>query len=144
MHHISSYLYDNRISVLLLDEDPNLKTRYRNVYSRTVKAHSGVDNVITIVFKNSDQKSANIAGKSFTFKLSSNIGNTAIWSSPVTISNATMAVGTVTIDRANIANLTQEFYTYSISYTLGNLTLPTYVDDNWGGAGQFQIINGAF
>lgn len=144
MHYISSYLYDNRISVLLLDEDPALKTRYRNVYSRTVKAHSGVDNVITIVFKNSDQKSANIAGKSFTFKLSANIGNTAVWSSPVTISNATLAVGTVTIDQANIANLTQEFYTYSISYTQGNLTLPAYVDDNWGGAGQFQIINGAF
>lgn len=144
MHHISSYLYDNRISVLLLDEDPALKTRYRIVYSRTVKVHDGVDNVVTIMFKNSDQKAANISGKTFTFNLTANIGNTNVWSTPVTISNAATATGTIIVDQANIANLTQEYYTYSISYTYGNLTLPSYVDDNWGAAGQFQIIKGAF
>lgn len=144
MHHISSYLYDNRITVLLLDEDATLKTRYRIVYSRTVKAYDNVDNVITINFKNSDQKAANIAGKTFTFNLTANVGNTAVWSTPVTISNATTAVGTVTLDQANIANLTQEYYNYTVSYTYGNLTLPAYVDDNWGAAGQLQIIKHLF
>ena len=144
MHHISSYLYDNRISVLLLDEDPNLQTRYRIVYSRIVKVHEGVDNVVTVNFKNSDQKAANIIGKTFTFNLTANVGNVSIWSTPVTISNVARAVGTVTIDQANIANLNQEFYNYTISYSYGNLTLPAYVDDNWGAAGQLQIIKGVF
>lgn len=144
MHHISSYLYDNRILVLLLDEDPNLSTRYRIVYSRIVKVHEGVDNLVTVNFKNSDQKAANIVGKTFTFNLAANVGNTSIWSTPITISNVARAVGTVVIDQANIANLGQEFYNYTISYSSGNLTLPAYVDDNWGAAGQLQIIKGSF
>lgn len=144
MHHISSYLYDNKIQVLLLDQDVTLTTRNRIVYSRTVKVYDNIDNVITIAFRNSDQKSANIVGKTFTFSLTANEGNTSIWSTNVTIANVTTAIGTIVIDQANIANLTQEYYNYTISYNSGNLTLPAYTDDNWGAAGQLQVISNVY
>jgi len=144
LHHISSYLYDNKIQALLLDEDPTLKTRDRIVYSRTLKVYQGVDNPITIAFRNSDQKAANIAGKTFTFALTANEGNTSIWSTPVTISNAAMSIGQVVIDQANVANLSQEYYNYTIRYTDGSLLRPAYTDDNWGAAGQLQVISNVY
>ena len=103
-----------------------------------------MDNVITISFKNSDQKAANIAGKSFTFSVTTADGNAAVWSSNVTVSNATAAIGSVTLDQANIANFTDELYNYTISYTQGNLTLPAYTDDNWGAAGQLQVLHNIY
>lgn len=144
MHHISSYLYDNKIQVLLLDQDVTLTTRNRIVYSRTVKVYDNIDNVITVAFRNSDQKSANIVGKTFTFSLTANVSNVSIWSTNVTIANVTTAIGTVIIDQANIANLKQEYYNYTISYNSGNLTLPAYTDDNWGAAGQLQVISNVY
>jgi hypothetical protein len=144
LHHISSYLYDNKIQVLLLDEDPVLKTRDRIVYSRTLKVYKGVDNPITIAFRNSDQKAANIANKTFTFALTANVGNTSVWSTPVTISNVGMAIGQVVLDQANVANLDQQYYNYTISYTDGELTRPAYTDDNWGAAGQLQVISNVY
>ena len=144
MHHISCYLYDNKIQVLLLDEDPTLKTRDRVVYSRTVKIYDNIDNVITIAFRNSDQKPANIAGKTFTFGVTADTGNASVWTTPVTISNVATATGQVIISQAAVANLTQEYYNYTISYTLDNLTLPGYTDDNWGAAGQLQVITSVY
>lgn len=114
------------------------------MYSRIVKVYDNVDNLINISFRNSDQKSANIQGKSFTFSLTASPGNTAVWSTVVTISNISTAVGSIIIDQANIANLDQEFYNYTISYNSGNLTLPAYVDDNWGAAGQLQVLKNIF
>lgn len=114
------------------------------MYSRTVKVYDNIDNVITVAFRNSDQKAANISGKSFTFSVTETEGNAAVWSSPVTISNVTTAIGTVTLHQANVANLTQEFYNYTISYTSGNLTLPAYTDDNWGAAGQLQVLHNIY
>lgn len=144
MSVITSYLYDNKITVQILDDDPTIKTRNRIVYSRPVKVYQGVDNVITLQFKNNDQKAANIAGKTFTFSLTANVGNTAVWSTTATISNVSTAIGSVTIDQANVANLTQEYYNYTVTYNSGGLTLPTYVDDNWGAAGQLQVISSVF
>lgn len=144
MSVITSYLYDNKITVQLLEDDPTIKTRNRIVYSRPVKVYKGVDNVITLQFKNNDQKPANIVGKTFTFSLTANVGNTQIWTTTATISNTTTAIGTVTLDQANVANLTQDLYNYTITYDSGNLTLPTYVDDNWGAAGQLQVISNVY
>lgn len=112
------------------------------MYSRTVKVYDNIDNIITIAFRNSDQKAANIVGKSFTFSVTD--GNTEVWSTNVTISNVTTAIGTVTLNQANVANLSQEFYNYTISYTSGNLTLPAYADDNWGAAGQLQVLHNTY
>lgn len=142
---ITSYLYENIIEVQILDSDPIIKTRNRIVYSRPVKVYKNVDNIITIQFRNNDQKPANITSRDFTFALTD--GNAIVWSTTANISNVTTAVGTVTLDQANVANLSQEYYNYTVSYTgsaVGNLTIAAYTDDNWGAAGQLQVISNVY
>jgi len=138
----NSYLYSNKVDVQVLDDDPTIKTRNRKVYTRPIKVYKGVDNVITLNFKNNDQKPADIAGLSFTFSIKSDDATTAnVWYSTATISNVSAAIGSVTLDTANVANLTQEYYNYTITYNSGNLKLPTYVDDNFGASGQLHVVS---
>jgi hypothetical protein len=138
----NSYLYDNKIEVQILDDDPTIKTRNRKVYTRPIKVYKGVDNVITLNFKNNDQKPATITGLDFTFAIKANVGTTGnVWYTTATISNVSAAIGQITIDSANIANLTQEYYNYTITYNSGALKLPTYVDDNFGAQGQLHVIS---
>lgn len=144
MSSIKSYLYDNKIIVQVLDEDPLLKTRHRIVYSRPVKIYKDVDNLITIEFKNNDQKPADIENRDFVFSITQPESNTAVWSTSVTITDAERSIGIVLVDDANVSVLTQELYNYAISYTTGNLTLPAYTDDNWGAIGQLQVISSVF
>jgi len=92
MTTITSYLYDNKVIVQILDDDPEIKTRNRIVYSRPIKVYQGVDNVITLQFRNNDQKAANIAGKSFALTLTAAQGEAAVWTGNVTIGNVVTAV----------------------------------------------------
>lgn len=142
MQTINSYIYPNTIDVQVID--PPSLTRNKIVYSRTLKVFKNADNLINIQFKNDDQKPANLAAKAFTFSITSDTSNVAIWSSNVTISNVTTAIGSVTIDRANVALLKEAMYNYTVSYTSGNLKLPAYTDDNWGAVGQLQVISSIF
>jgi len=138
----NSYLYDNKIEVQVLDDDPTIKTRNRKVYTRPIKVYKGVDNVITLNFKNNDQKPATITGLDFTFAIKSDDDTTAnVWYTTATISNVAAAIGSINIDTANIANLTQEYYNYTITYNSGGAKLPTYVDDNFGASGQLHIVS---
>lgn len=141
---INSYLYDNKILVQVLDEDPQLKTRHRIVYSRTLKIYKNVDNPVTINFRNNDQKPANLAARTFTFSITDPASNTAVWTSSVNVVDAELSVGTVIIDQANVAALTQELYNYSVTYDYGNLKLAAYTDDNWGAIGQLQVLSNSY
>jgi hypothetical protein len=144
MTTITSYLYDNSVIVQILDNDNETKTRNRIVYSRPIKVYQGVDNVITLQFRNNDQKAANITGKTFTLSLTAVAGEQPVWTSNVIIGNVVTAVGTVVLDKSSVDGLTQEYYNYTVTYTDGDLKLPAYVDDNWGAAGQLQVINNVF
>ena len=144
---ITSYLYNQNIDVLISDEDPNLKTRNRVLYTNTIKVYQGVDNLITVRLRNNDQRPADITGMEFTMSLSGDIGNVAIQQFPITISNAVSAVGSVVMPQANVANLTQEWYYFTIKYNSplnGNITLPAYVDDNFGAVGKIQVISNVY
>jgi len=139
---ISSYIYNAIVYAQISDEDPTLKTRNRVMYTNPVVVYQGVDNLVTVLIRNSDQKPANVDGMQLTLSITGDPGNVAIQNYPVTISNATSSIGTVVLDQANVANLTQEWYYYTISYTspiYANLTLPAFVDANFGAAGKMQI-----
>jgi len=59
MQKISSYLYPNRINVVA--DLALFSTRWNIVYQNRVKIYQGVDNVLTIDVKNSDQKRIDIS-----------------------------------------------------------------------------------
>ena len=137
-----SYLYNNNLTVQNLDEDLVLQTRNRVAYSRTIKIYRGVDAEITLYIQNSDQKPANIANKSFTFTINADQDNSRIWAAPMTTTDISKAITTVIIDKSITAGLEQEYYEYIVTYTDGNVTLPTYVDSNWDAIGQIQVMQG--
>ena len=65
MQKISSYLYPNRIEVIAnvaLDPD-TCPVEWKIVYQKPIKIYKGVDNVIELEVKNSDQKRIDLFGK---------------------------------------------------------------------------------
>lgn len=146
MQTINSYIYDNSV-VVQIPTNPSVITRNKVVYTRTINVYQGVDNLIKLKIQNQDQKPADVADTTLVFTIVDDyvLNNaSAVFSTNVTISNVTTAIGEVVIPQANVDLLTREHYTYSISYTSGNLTLPAYVDDNWGASGQLQVIRNSF
>ena len=144
---ITTYLVSQNVDVLISDEDPLLRTRNRVQYTNTIKVYQGVDNLINVRMRNNDQRPADITGMNFVMSLSGDIGNVAIQQHPVTISNVAGGTGSVVINQANAANLTQEWYYFTIKYnspTNGNITLPAFVDDNFGAVGKIQVISNVF
>jgi hypothetical protein len=157
MQTINSYIYDNSV-IVQLDTDPDIKTRNRVVYTRTIKVYQGVDNIIKIKTQNQDQKPIDLTGYTLTFTVVDDYTTTnnttliqssanAIFQTNVIISNAATGVGTITIPAENMTGFTRTNYTYAINYSApatGNLTLPAYIDDNWGAAGQLQVVQTAY
>jgi hypothetical protein len=109
--------------------------------------YQGVDNLIKVKVQNQDQKAYNISGTTLVFSVvddyvTSNAN--VIFQTTVTVSNAAAGVGTVLIPQANIAQFARDQYIYSLYYTSGNLTLPAYVDDNYGASGQMIVVDSAY
>lgn len=157
MQTINSYIYDNSV-IVQLDTDPDIGTRNRVVYTRTIKVYQGVDNIIKLKMQNQDQKPINLSGYVLTFTVVDDYTTTnnttlikssanAIFQTNVVISNASLGIGTVTIPAENMTGFTRSSYTYAINYTApatGNLTLPAYIDDNWGASGQLTVDQTAY
>ena len=146
MQTINSYIYDNTI-VAQLATDPEIVTRNRNVYTRTINIYQGVDNLLKVKIQNQDQRPADVSNTTLVFTIIDDYvlnNSAAVFSTNVTISNVSTAIGEVVIPQANVDLLTRDHYLYSISYTAGNLTLPAYVDDNWGATGQLMVVRNGF
>ena len=140
---IQSYLYDNIIPVQILDPGLVARTRNRTVYNRTVKLYKNIDNTVTLQVRNQDQKSVDLTGTTLSFYVMNATSNVAILSLTPTI-NAVKGAATLVISKQHLATLDQEFYNYAIAYSTGDSTLPTYSDDNYGAAGQLQVLDNIF
>lgn len=140
MPTITSYLYDNKITIQILVDDPTIKTRNKVVYNRTVDVYKGVDNPITIQFKNQDQKPVNISSYNITGYLVDIVNSDVISNVAVTVSNATIGTASVTLTEELIGNL--ELTRYKLAFkavnTVTSVERPIYSDDNYG---LYQEIN---
>ena len=148
---IQSYLYDNRL-VVQLPTDPTIKTRDRNVYTRAITVYQGVDNILKLQVQNQDQKPRDITNYTLVFQIIDDFvlanSNVVFQTTPV-IANAAAGTARVLIDQANVNLLERDMYKYSVSATyndadFGNVTIPTYVDDNWGATGQLLVRTSSF
>lgn len=136
---IKSYLYSNRFTVQILDDDPTIKTRNRVVYQRPIEIYRGCDNPIIIQFKNQDQKAANIAGASFTAYVIDYPDGNVVANLSVTVSNVTAALGNVTLTESFVASLPQNKYKFALSKNVSGTTYPVYSDDNFGVNAELNI-----
>ena len=131
MTAITSYLYENKFVVQIIDNDITITTRNRVVYQRPIDIYRGADNPITIYFKNQDQKPANIASSSFTGYIVNQYDANVIANVDVTISNVQLAIGTLTLTSDLINSLPQNKYKLAFLQNTGMHNIPVYSDDNY-------------
>ena len=141
---ISSYLYPNIFTVQILDyNDPAIANR-RNpvVYQRPIEVYRGADNPITIKFKNQDQKSANIAGLTFSGYIIDYLKGNVVANVSVTVSNVTTATATCVLTSDFVNTLPQNQYKLAFLQYNGVYETPTYSDDNYGVYAELRINPG--
>lgn len=140
MQKISSYLYPNWINVVA---DVTLfSTRWNIVYQNRVKIYQGVDNVLTIDVKNSDQKRIDISTMVIEMNII-DVNGQAIATLPVT-PTATLGLATVNVTPNLIENLTPQF----LNFTLYRVNLDTtktllYADTQFGAVGNMELVGSA-
>ena len=151
MTTIQSYLYDNKL-VVQIPTDETIKTRDRNVYTRAITVYQGVDNVLKLQVQNQDQKPRDITNYTLVFQIIDDFvmaNSNVVFQTTAIEANATSGTARVLIDQANVGLLGRDMYKYSISasYTdadFGDITIPAYVDDNWGATGQLLVRTSSF
>jgi hypothetical protein len=140
MQKISSYLYSNRIVVNLdLASSP---LEWRIVYQRKVKIYKGVDNVIELDIKNSEQKRINVSDKTLKCVVMDTFGQ-EIYTADV-VHSLTPGLATFTIPESSVAVLTPQFLRYTV-YILNedDTKTPIYGDTQFGVTGIMDLIGTA-
>ena len=142
MLKISSYLYPNRIE--LLANVAGFTTEYTNVYQKTVKIYSGVDNTIEFDIKNADQKRINLTSLSLIQMHIMDATGKALACSPYTVTpmNQTTFQGlaTVTIPAADMEILGGQFLQYTVVAKKGTADVILYADSRFGAFGKIELI----
>jgi uncharacterized membrane protein YkgB len=140
---ITSYLYENKFTVQILEDDPTIKTRNRVVYQRPIEIYRGADNPVTIYFKNQDQKAANIAGVTFQGYIIDYLKGNVVANVAVTVSNVSAATANVMLTDSFLNTLPQNKYKLAFLQNDGTYETPTYSNDNFGVYAELNI-NPAF
>jgi hypothetical protein len=142
MQKIQSYLYTNRIQ--LLADVAGFTTEYTNVYQKTVKIYSGVDNVLEFDIKNADQKRIDLSTLSNIELNVMDATGTALPSSPYALTpTATKGIATVTIPDIDLETYPTQFFKYSVTAFKSGYTVPLYADSRFGVAGTMELISNA-
>lgn len=152
MQTLQSFYYDNTIDVqfdiqancLILD---NLIQRNSFVYTRTIQLYKGVTNIVKIAVKNADQKPLDITGSTLTFNIVDDYvfaNANVVLSANVTVTNASVGTGYVAIPGLDLVQLDREQYNYNIKIGTCWGNVASYVDDNYGAAGQIFVSNSAY
>jgi hypothetical protein len=117
------------------------------VYTRPIQIYKGVTNILKVEIKNADQKPVNVTGHVLTF----NIVDDYVYSNATTVLSATVepldfstGTGYVAIPAADLVDLSREQYIYNIKIQTCWGNVASYVDDNYGAAGQIYVNNSAY
>ena len=142
MQKIQSYLYTNRIQ--LLADVAGFTTEYTNVYQKTVKIYSGVDNVLEFDIKNADQKRVDLSTLTDIALNVMDASGIALPNSPYTItSTATKGIATVTIPSTDLGDFSTQFFRYTVTATKDGNSIPLYADTRFSAAGTMELIDNA-
>lgn len=140
MQKISSYLYPNRINVVA--DVAVFPTRWNIVYQNRVKIYQGVDNLLTIDVKNSEQKRIDISGMLLEMNIM-DVNGQAVAILPVTPA-ATTGLATVNVTPDLLANLTSQFLSFTIyRINLDNTKTLLYADTQFGAVGNMELVGSA-
>jgi len=141
MQKISSYLYPNRINVVA--DVALFPVRWNIVYQNRVKIYQGVDNVLTLDVKNSDQKRIDISEMTLKMSITDTLGRDL---ATVDVApSATTGLATITIAEDALSNITPQFLNFTIyNETVNEDETVTrtvmYADTQFGAKGNIELI----
>jgi hypothetical protein len=137
MQKISSYLYPNRINVVA--DLALFPTRWNIVYQNRVKIYQGVDNVLTIDVKNSDQKRIDISEMDLRMIVTDTVGKlvTDVEVTP----GQTQGLATAVISSSDLEFVSKQFLNFSI-YRINEDDTKTvlYADTQFGAKGNMELM----
>jgi hypothetical protein len=136
MQKISSYLYPNRINVLA--DLAAFPVRWNIVYQNRVKIYQGVDNVLTLDVKNSDQKRIDISDMEIKMSITDVNGKQILVLDAVPMT--TTGLATLTIPSDSLVNLTPQFLTYTVYQEHEDETKTVlYADTQFEARGKMEL-----
>jgi hypothetical protein len=137
MQKISSYLYPNRINVVA--DVALFPTRWNIVYQNRVKIYQGVDNVLTIDIKNSDQKRIDISDMDLRMIITDTAG--LLVDDVEVVAGSTTGLALATVTEAVLANVAPQFLTFSV-YRVNDDETKTvlYADTQFGAKGNMELV----
>jgi hypothetical protein len=148
MQKISTYLYKNRYQ--LVADLAGFLTEYKIVYQRQIKVYKGIDNTIEFDVKNADQKRIDLSTldeDSIQMNVMDHNGY-ALPNSPYLITpldqETLKGIASVTIPAEDIADIDDQFLTFSVSAAQDSVPVLLYGDTKFGAAGVIELIGTAF
>lgn len=140
MQKISSYLYPNRINVVA---DVTLfPVRWNIVYQNRIKLYQGVDNVLTLDVKNSDQKRIDISEMILKMTVMDTAGK-EILIADVTPTD-TIGLATISVPADDLAELSPQFLSFTIYRENEDDTKTVlYADTQFGAVGKMELLGSA-
>jgi hypothetical protein len=142
MQKISSYLYPNRIELLV--DLAGFTVEYTNVYQRTIKIYNGIDNTIEFDIKNADQKRIDLSTLTGIELNIMDVNGTALPNSPYTVApTAIKGIATVTIPEEDLTDLNSQFLKYSVTALKDGADVLLYADSRFGAIGKIELVGDA-
>ena len=137
---VNLYVYDNTHTVIV-----NTSTNQGGItmYDKTIKLYQGIDNNVKFELKDSDRNAINLTDFTVTMNiLDTNSKETSI-TRPLTITNATSGLASLSLTSADLDNLASGFYNYSLFTTDSNSEQQiVYTDLNQAAKGTVELIEG--
>lgn len=146
--HSYLYLYSNKIDVFTVDSVWTPE-RYRRVYNRNLKIYRSVDNKIDIQVRNSNEKPFNVQGSTLVFNIIGRESEDLVFQKDCTYYDATQGVAYVDITEAEMNDIEQGDYFYSVTaetrstinaneYTVTRRK-PLYIDSQYGARAVLEV-----
>ena len=149
MYSTTAYLYQQKQQVLLIDTSgvgDAFKRRWQPVYTKNLKIHRGVDNVILFEFVNQDEKPVNISGSTITFRLISTNGDILLLSKDLEILNATSGRAKITLLSTELDSIDAQPVGWSLdrNTVTSELYQPVFTDAYSGGRGKADVLDSVY
>jgi hypothetical protein len=149
MQKISSYLYPNRIEVIanVALPESTCPVEWKIVYQKPIKIYKGVDNVIELEVKNSDQKRIDLFGKTIRFVLMDQTNREIDTYNATVVDDGSTAcvkgVARITLPESALAALDTQYLKFS-SYVVNadNTKTLLYGDSKYGAQGFIELLDG--
>jgi hypothetical protein len=150
MQKISSYLYPNRITLLV--DLAGFTVEFTSVYQRNVKLYNGIDNTIEFDIKNADQKRIDLSTLSIIELNIMDVAGNALPGSPYYLEQVystldetvpLKGISRVTIPQEDLLDLTPQSLTYSVSAIKDGRDVMLYADTRFGAVGTMELIGNA-